>query len=101
LALAQARLTLHASTVLPSSGMSDTSRAMFGACTLWTTVPKTTASTSDPFRFVRCISSATQSRPSSMADRDLNRVPALANGVRTPVTMATRRNDPCDVIVVS
>ena len=29
-----------------------------------------------------------------MADSDLKRVPALLNGVRTPVTMATRRSDP-------
>src|ERR1700683_4885433 len=37
------------------------------------------------------MSSATHRRPSSIADTDLNTVPALANGVRTPATIATRR----------
>src|SRR5580704_7521817 len=37
------------------------------------------------------MSSATQRRPSSIADTDLKTVPAFANGVRTPATIATRR----------
>src|SRR5579863_8139774 len=37
------------------------------------------------------MSSETQRRPSSIADTDLKTVPALANGVRTPATIATRR----------
>jgi hypothetical protein len=91
LALAQARLTECASTRLGRCGMSDTSRAMLGASTDGTTVPKMRASTSSPERLVRCSSSATHSRPSSIAESDLSPVPDLANGVRTPATMATRR----------
>src|SRR5690349_3292815 len=40
------------------------------------------------------MSSETQSLPSSIAERCLNAVPARANGVRTPATIATRRPGP-------
>ncbi len=73
-----------------SIGRSETSRAMLGATTDGTTVPKTTMSTSSPSRFVRWISSAAQRRPRSMAVCDLKTVPARTNGVRTPATTATR-----------
>ena len=74
-----------------ASACSETSRAMFGASTDGTTVPYTIASTRSPSRLVRWISSATQRFPSSMAVMSLNAVPARANGVRTPATIATRR----------
>jgi hypothetical protein len=67
---------------------------MFGATTEGITVPNTSISTSLPLRFVRWISSATQSLPSSIADMDLKAVPALVNGVLTPATIATRRPFP-------
>jgi hypothetical protein len=91
---AHARLTLNASTPLGKIGRSDTSRAMFGATTDGTTVPKTSASTSLPSRLLRCISSATHSLPRSIALIDLKSVPARTNGVRTPATIATRRPFP-------
>src|SRR5512146_107011 len=72
---------------------------MFGATTEGTTVPYTIASTSRPSRLARCTSSATQSFPSSIALRLFRLVPARANGVRTPATMATRRPGvPSDVM---
>ena len=94
LADAHALLTLYASTPFGRSGSSETSRAMFGASTEGTTVPNTSDWTSFPSRFVRCSSSATHNLPRSMAEIDLNAVPAFAKGVRTPATMATRRPFP-------
>src|SRR5258708_22079301 len=41
-----------------------------------------------------CSNSATHNLPRSMAEIDLKAVPAFANGVRTPATMATRRPFP-------
>ena len=52
------------------------------------------ASTSAPSSSVRCISSDTASLPNSMALNDRSTVPARANGVRTPATIATRRPFP-------
>ena len=91
LADAQARLTVNDWTPLGSMGSSETSRAMFGATTEGTTVPYTIISTSLPSISLRWISSATQCLPSSIAVSFLSVVPDLANGVRTPATMATRR----------
>ena len=47
-------------------------------------------------RLVRWISSATQRLPSSIAEMYLSAVPARANGVRTPATIATRRPLPAN-----
>ena len=74
-----------------SIGMRAISRAMFGSITDGTTVPYTIASTVLPSTFARCKSSATASLPSSIAEKSLSTVPAFANGVRTPATIATRR----------
>ena len=64
---------------------------MFGATTDGTTVPYTIISTSLPSISLRWISSATQCLPRSIDVKPLSVVPDLANGVRTPATMATRR----------
>jgi hypothetical protein len=88
---AQARLTVKLCTPLGSCGMSEISRAMFGSAMLCTTVPYTTAWTSLGSISLRARSSATQPRPSSVAERRARALLALANGVRTPATTATRR----------
>src|SRR5688500_7922724 len=74
--------------------MSETSRAMLGASTDGTTVPKTMPCTSFPSISARWMSSETMSFPSSIALMDLSTVPAFAKGVRTPATIATRRPFP-------
>src|ERR1019366_6998072 len=91
---AHARLTLHAWRFFGKSGISATSRAMFGASTFGTTLPNTSRSAvfgSTPDRWT---SSPTAILPSSMALRCLRSVPAFAKGVRTPAMMATRRRFP-------
>ena len=90
-ALAHARLTEKACTSLGSAGISATSRAMFGARTDGTTVPKTSASTSVPSSWVRAMSSDTTARPRSSALTVRSVVPERAKGVRSPATIATRR----------
>ena len=91
LADAQARETVHDCTPLGRCGIRDTSRAMLGASTDGTTVPNTSRSTSVLSTPVRWMSSATTARPRSIADIALRTVPARANGVRRPATIATRR----------
>jgi hypothetical protein len=87
---AQARLTVNAWTPFGSVGIRETSRAMLGAITDGTTVPKTTPSTSFPSSSARWMSSATMSFPRSIAVIDLREVPDFTKGVRTPATIATR-----------
>ena len=90
LAEAQARLTVNACVDFGRCGISETSRAMFGAMTDGMTVPKTSASTCAPSSSERWMSSATTRRPRSIAETERSVVPARANGVRSPATMATR-----------
>ena len=88
---AQARLTVYAWQPFGSIGISETSRAMFGASTDGTTVPKTSASTSSPSR----LGALNQLGDAPLAELDRGRAlehrARRANGVRTPATIATRR----------
>ena len=64
---------------------------MFGAATSWTTEPYTTLSTEDASTAERARSSATTAVERSSVDSLRSAVPDLANGVRSPSTIATLR----------
>ena len=88
--VAQARLTLNASMFLGRPVPSTTSRAMLGAETLGTTWPYTQRSMIFGSISLLWTSSRTTMRARSWAERSRYAEACLANGVRSPATMARR-----------
>src|SRR6266850_6085837 len=90
LAEAQARLTVWAGMPGGIAVPRTTSRARLGARTDGMTCPMTTVSTQAGSASARSISSRTQMRARSTAERSRYTVEALAKGVRQPAITATR-----------